>query len=179
MTRLSPGDSSAPTQLWPDRAFDLGAKADVNKRRMLNDTLRALPLFVISSHCHIGNPSLPCHQPRQTWNWNMSRKPPTSTTGRAGISRTASSATLTNMPPPSKIPNRPPSAMSTSSNSSKVQNGNEPTSRPQSPQRESGKPKPRRTMVNGNVQPGGRGDKGGLLSDESGEMNIQVVVRCR
>lgn len=38
-------------------------------------------------------------------------------------------------------------------------------------------------MVNGNV-PGGRtrttsSDKVGLMSDESGEMNIQVVVRCR
>lgn len=39
-------------------------------------------------------------------------------------------------------------------------------------------------MANGNVVPGGRArpassEKGGLLSDESGEMNIQVVVRCR
>jgi kinesin family protein 11 len=149
---------------------------------MFNDTLRALralPLFVISSHCQIGNPSTLCNSAKIDRKLVMSRKPPTSTTGRAGISRTASSATLTNMPPPSKIPNRPPSAMSTSSNSSKVQNGNEPPSRPQSPQREAGKPKPRRTMVNGNVQSGGRGDKAGLLSDESGEMNIQVVVRCR
>lgn len=146
---------------------------------MLNDTLRALPLFVISSHCHIGNPSIAVIQRRRTVTLNMSRKLPTSTTGRTGISRTASTSTLTNMPPPSKIPNRPPSAMSTSSNSSKVQNGNEPQSRPHSPQRETGKPKPRRTMVNGNVQSGGRGDKVGLLSDESGEMNIQVVVRCR
>ncbi|KAJ9107449.1 hypothetical protein QFC21_000902 [Naganishia friedmannii] len=115
----------------------------------------------------------------------MSRKPPQSTAGRQGISRTASASTLTNMPPPSKIPNRPTSAMSTSSTSSKLPNGAEPPSRSHSPTRDTVPKKPRRTLANGQVQSSGSrprttsGDKGGLGADDSGEMNIQVVVRCR
>lgn len=149
---------------------------------MLNETLRPLRHIVTLPYRPVSSQLLPFLTQGRTI--AMSRKPPTSITGRTGMSRTTSAAALTNMPPPSKIPNRPPSVMSTSSTSSKLHNGNEPPSRPHSPPRDPGTMKPRRTMANGNVVPGGRArpassEKGGLLSDESGEMNIQVVVRCR
>ncbi|WVW85300.1 hypothetical protein I302_107338 [Kwoniella bestiolae CBS 10118] len=93
----------------------------------------------------------------------MSRRP---TSTRGGISRTASSASIS-MPPPSRIPNRPPSVISQSTASQRDhQDGSE--SRSSSPSRRSRKPS-------------GQSVKGKEVSNgnDSGEINIQVVVRCR
>ncbi|WWD19337.1 hypothetical protein CI109_103796 [Kwoniella shandongensis] len=108
----------------------------------------------------------------------MSRRP---TTGRAGssIARTASSASIA-MPPPSKIPNnqRPPSATSTSGASHRGgEDGAE--SRSNSPSR-----KGRKTIGGaGGLTGSSNGGKGkgteSLSVNDNGEINIQVVVRCR
>jgi kinesin family protein 11 len=89
----------------------------------------------------------------------MSRRP--TTAKPTGISRTASSASIA-MPPPSKIPARPPSAQS-------AMTSGDGASRAVSP-RKSGK-------LNGSGQANGSG-KGKDVA-EGGEINIQVVVRCR
>ncbi|WVQ80021.1 hypothetical protein IAT38_002122 [Cryptococcus sp. DSM 104549] len=96
----------------------------------------------------------------------MSRRP-TATTSRAGVSRTASSASIS-MPPPSKVPNRPPSQMSVSQASASHRDDGE--SRAGSPSRRT------RKVTGGSVN-GRKTD--GQGTNESGEINIQVVVRCR
>ncbi|WWC93278.1 hypothetical protein V866_000111 [Kwoniella sp. B9012] len=92
----------------------------------------------------------------------MSRRP--TTTSRGGISRTASSAS-TSMPPPSRIPNRPPSVISQSHS---TVNNDGSDSRSTSPSRRTRKPS-------------GQSVKGKEVSNgsDNGEINIQVVVRCR
>ncbi|WVQ72707.1 hypothetical protein IAR50_002267 [Cryptococcus sp. DSM 104548] len=94
----------------------------------------------------------------------MSRRP---TTSRTGIARTASSASLA-MPPPSRVPNRPPSAMSVSQAS---QRGEDADGRSMSPSR-------RTRKVTGGSISSRKGDQV-LHLNENGEINIQVVVRCR
>lgn len=95
----------------------------------------------------------------------MSRRP---TTSRAGMSRTASSASIS-MPPPSRIPNRPPSVMSVSQPSHE---------RDDRDCRASSPPKRMRkgtgvTMTSRKIEASGMG------INMDGEINIQVVVRCR
>ncbi|ADV23717.1 Microtubule motor, putative [Cryptococcus gattii WM276] len=95
----------------------------------------------------------------------MSRRP---TTSRAGMSRTASSASIS-MPPPSRIPNRPPSVMSVSQPSHE---------RDARDSRASSPPKRMRkgtgvTMTSRKIEAPGMG------INMDGEINIQVVVRCR
>ncbi|WWC63609.1 uncharacterized protein I303_106214 [Kwoniella dejecticola CBS 10117] len=96
----------------------------------------------------------------------MSRKPSMTAPTRGGISRTASSASIA-MPPPSRIPNRPPSVISqsTASQSQKDHDGSE--SRSSSPSR-------RRKASAQSIK-----GKEPLRTNEDGEINIQVVVRCR
>ncbi|WWC71280.1 uncharacterized protein I206_105233 [Kwoniella pini CBS 10737] len=91
----------------------------------------------------------------------MSRKP---TSTRGTIPRTASSASIS-MPPPSRIPNRPASVMSQTGTSHKDNEGT--ASRSSSPSR-------KRT-------PSGQSIKGkeSAKTNGDGEINIQVVVRCR
>ncbi|OWZ77152.1 kinesin family member 11 [Cryptococcus neoformans Bt85] len=95
----------------------------------------------------------------------MSRRP---TNSRAGMSRTASSASLS-MPPPSRIPNRPPSVMSVSQASHGRDDGD---SRAASPQKRIRKA-PGGFMANRKMETPGMG------ANMDGEINIQVVVRCR
>ncbi|WRT68693.1 uncharacterized protein IL334_005673 [Kwoniella shivajii] len=95
----------------------------------------------------------------------MSRKPSataTSTITRGGgMSRTASSASIA-MPPPSRIPNRPPSTASHREDGSSESRAGSPSKRNRKPSGQS---------IKGKDQGGGTG--------ESGEINIQVIVRCR
>ncbi|WWC90417.1 uncharacterized protein L201_005352 [Kwoniella dendrophila CBS 6074] len=91
----------------------------------------------------------------------MSKRP---TSTRGGMSRTASSASVS-MPPPSRIPNRPPSAISQSTTSNRDDNTE---SRPSSPNR-------RLRKANSQSFKGKDASNG----TENGEINIQVVVRCR
>lgn len=103
----------------------------------------------------------------------MSRKPPTSTNARTGPSgslvRAPSSSNLNkaDMPPPSRIPGRPASAMSAST--ATTRGAGDEGSRANSPTR--------KRVVSGDKKVGKVGvqEKVG----EDGEMNIQVVVRCR
>ncbi|OXB35754.1 kinesin family member 11 [Cryptococcus neoformans] len=95
----------------------------------------------------------------------MSRRP---TNSRAGMSRTASSASIS-MPPPSRIPNRPPSVMSVSQASHGRDDGD---SRAASPQKRIRKA-PGGSMANRKMETPGVG------ANMDGEINIQVVVRCR
>ncbi|OCF35784.1 kinesin family member 11 [Kwoniella heveanensis BCC8398] len=101
----------------------------------------------------------------------MSRRP---TTTRGTISRTASSASMA-MPPPSRIPNRPPSvasnihkSQSQPANRQGQDDGTGSESRPSSPSRRA-------------RFPSGQSVKGkeGARSEGNGEINIQVVVRLR
>ncbi|WVR09342.1 hypothetical protein IAU60_006408 [Kwoniella sp. DSM 27419] len=97
----------------------------------------------------------------------MSRRP-TTTTARATVMRTASSASIS-MPPPSRIPNRPPSAAATTARNgaaAPVVADEASASRSSSPSRRSRKPS-------------ASGKKETLATDGNGEINIQVVVRCR
>ncbi|RXK42315.1 hypothetical protein M231_00305 [Tremella mesenterica] len=82
----------------------------------------------------------------------MSRRPP----NHRVPSRSASSVSLA-MPPPARIPNRAPSVMST------TQSHEESESRPSTPRKAGKRP----------MGPPARKEEG------SGEINIQVVVRCR
>lgn len=95
----------------------------------------------------------------------MSRRP---TTNRSGMSRTAPSTSIS-MPPPSRIPNRPPSVMSVSQASHGRNDGD---SRAASPQRKI------RKTVNGSIT-NRKMETPGVGINTDGEINIQVVVRCR
>ncbi|KAK4687098.1 kinesin family member 11, partial [Tremellales sp. Uapishka_1] len=97
----------------------------------------------------------------------MSRKPSTTGMRAPSIARIPSSASLA-MPPPSKVPARPPSVMSTSAASSKVVEDSS-GSRPSSPRRNGAR------KMNGSASGKPRSDG----PNENGEINIQVVVRCR
>ncbi|KAK8854531.1 hypothetical protein IAR55_003270 [Kwoniella newhampshirensis] len=106
----------------------------------------------------------------------MSRRP---TAGRStsGIARTASSASIA-MPPPSKIPNnRPPSVTSTSGASHRNgEDGGE--SRSNSPNRKGRKTTGVVGVGSGHGAGKGKGAESSNVT-ENGEINIQVVVRCR
>lgn len=109
----------------------------------------------------------------------MSRKPPT-TTGR-GLIRAPSSSILNSMPPP-KLPVRGPNALSSSTLANRGDRATDDQkngSRATSPNR-AGKENARR-IVSGERLKHMRSateikEKG---MDDSGEMNIQVIVRCR
>lgn len=97
----------------------------------------------------------------------MSRRP--TTTKQPSMSRTVSSASLA-MPPPVKVQTRPPSAMSSSTTGMKHgEDGSE--GRLESPNK-----KARKTIAG---VPNGGGSVKGKEGNENGEINIQVVVRCR
>jgi kinesin family protein 11 len=89
------------------------------------------------------------------------------------MTRAVSTASIA-MPPPSKIPStRPPSVLAVSSTSSNIANQEANESRPSSP-KSKGARKPSVTVVNAN---GTKTKTDG--ANDNGEINIQVVVRCR
>jgi len=87
--------------------------------------------------------------------------------------RTASSASLA-MPPPSKVPARPPSVQSGMSSSTDVPPQIPGGSGPTSPRKSV-----RKVNGNGTVTTSANGNAKGKESAEGPEINIQVVVRCR
>ncbi|WVQ95238.1 hypothetical protein IAU59_002333 [Kwoniella sp. CBS 9459] len=106
----------------------------------------------------------------------MSRKP---STMRGTISRTGSSASIA-MPPPSRIPNRPPSVVS---NSHRSQTTTASTSASRDSQHENGTGSESRSSSPGRPArvPSGQSLKGkeAARGERGGEINIQVVVRLR